>query len=772
MLRFLYVQALLFLCVFNTLQAQQIQTIPQKVSVAYQPGSSDPSNEIIKILAQGNGKSFRNTTFTVNSEQVLNIQVQPALLQFTIRNKAFTVNGDVMYRGFDIHDDLLPAAVSYTLKISGAGFNREIPLTAKIVNGKAEDNTASLRDSGKHNFSYSLVNYKLNYTAANASAVKEKARLADLYFDKTTLLDQHYALLQAIDPYDYAAFRRIMPGIDQAQKVYDDIIREDLLNKLNAANDPARLEEKLTAYNALLQAKRATAMQVFSTLHLVFYERGNDAMRDGNNPAAYDLYHASLEVNPAFAPSMLQLARIDFIRGELKEAQCKADEIIYRMLPDPATRSNTLDLLQNIKDAYVDKALSAIGYKKYPDALELLAIAKDLCQRYPEMKCNDEIRKGIAKAHTGIYNDYLQEARMSIAKNDFEGAEKKVGQAISYYTNHLEGEPTDAFVLQAALRQKEYDNLCASGRQLTDRGDYENAVKNFTEADNLQRQYNLQKAADYDKTTRLAAGKFSTSLLSEGENAVALNNIPKAKQQLQEVIDLQSRFGLSNDAALNKKADALRGKIYTRQCANAQHSIDSVTVAAKDFLKDKLFLPAMLVLESGLQVKKENADCKLASDSMEALLMRIRPAGIFLQLVENSNEAVRKENYSEALRLYNEAKQHYESNAVAAYGIKPLAERDEFFLQTGNNGMLQHLAYVDLQQGNLDHSLRLYRLVLNRGANEYLLSDQLYELGKKTGQQDYRKAPGGKAKKLAARYTQDDKRLKRFVKGYQKGYRR
>jgi hypothetical protein len=754
--------------------AQQDFSFTNQVIVNSQPSQQNNVIEILKIISSGNGKTLRNTIYTVVAEQNLNANKQSGNYTFLIRNKPLTLQGDITYRGFNITESLAPFSVSYTLKITATGFQKEFPLTAEVVNLKPKETTVNLRDTNNRVFNYAIINYKLNYTNDNLRAVQQKAGQIDNYFNKTAFLDQNFALLQLIDPYDYAGYRTLMARLDRAQKAYDDVNNAHVLSGMNAGNyDPARLNEKLIAYNGLLQNKRTDAIRVFSTLHQVFYSRGNDAMRDGNNTAAYDLYHASLEVNPAFAPSMLQLARIDFIRGDLKESQCKSDEILFRMLPDPATRSNTIDLLRNIKDSYIDMGLSSIGYKKFNQALNEFALAQDICSRYPEIRCNDEVKQGIEKAHKGIYNDYLQNARFSLAKGDLTSAEKDANEAIRYHNSKLAylGEPTEALAFQKTLRQKKYDNMIVAANQLSDRGDYQNAVMNFTEADNLREQYGLQQATDFEKSSKPAAGKYITQLLEKSENAVKLNNIPQAKSALQEVIDVQNRFYLSADKTISKKVNDLRSKIYTQECINAQYSVDSCVIAGRVLEHDRNFLQAMLVLEKGMEVKNTYSDCKLFTDSLESLLYRVRPAGTYLQLIDNSGTEIQNGNYRDAMKLYNDASTYFTQQNLGAFGLQHNSDRDDYVLKTGNNGLLNYCAQNDMYEGQLENSLRLYKLLLDRDYNADFLSDSLYELGKRTGAADYKSAPGGKARKLAARHTGDDKRLKRFAKGYVKGYR-
>jgi hypothetical protein len=60
--------------------------------------------------------------------------------------------------------------------------------------------------------------------------------------------------------------------------------------------------------------------------------------------------------------------------------------------------------------------------------------------------------------------------------------------------------------------------------------------------------------------------------------------------------------------------------------------------------------------------------------------------------------------------------------------------------------------------------------LLSKNVDDKILEGSLYELGFKFGKREALVNPGGKAKNLVKQYTSDDKNLKRFEKGFAKGY--
>lgn len=730
--------------------------------------------EILKVIANGTGKPLRNVSFNVTADQTLRNGYNAGKYTFAVINKPLVLKGDVYYRGIDITENLIPASVSFTLNISAYHFTKDFQLSTKVNSGKPEDVSSVLPDTTGKTYEFNIINYKLIYSSNDVSNLQRKAELINDYYKKTFILDQQFLTLQAIDPYDYSVFRTIFQRLDAAQKIADDISAANYENLLQLNdNDPARLTEKLNAYRGLLEAKKEEATKVFGTLHLVFHSRGNDAMRDGNNNAAYDLYHNALELNPSFAPSMLQLARIDFIRRDFKEAQCKSEEILYRMLPDPATRSNTVDLLENIQGIYIDQGKTFNIYKQYENAIEQYIMAKDICKRFPQIRCTNELYMGLETAHRGIYSNHLNDARAAVQRNDFSNAEKITTEAIQYWKSNLKliGEPNEAYDVQKLIRQRKYDNLVLFGKQLNDQRDYEKAVNKFMEADNLQQLYALSIASDYAKQSKIAAKNFASQLIIDGENAVKVNDLVIAKTKLNISNDLQSRFYLQNDSILTKRSDVLREKIYGQECINAQFSIDSATAAGRLAVKEKDYLKAYKVLLAGADIKKRNPTCKLFTDSVESLLSKIQAAGYYLDLMETVKGNISEGNYYQAINDYISAGDYFKSHNVVSFNLQHNLDRDDYVLNQNNLGLLNYISEKDMKDGNIDNSLRLYKILVSKNFDIKFIEDSLYQLGYKTGKRDHIIAPGGRVKKLAGRYTQGDKRLKRFEKGFAKGYR-
>lgn len=763
-----------FLLLSHSITAQQSPDYHQQVIIRDQPGNPPVNYEILKILSAGSGKPIRNTLFTIETDQSIRSRFNAGTFTFVVTTKPLAVSGDVYYRHVSLASDLYPSNIRYLLKVTASGFQREFPLTAKVKNNNPDQASASFPDTTGRNYSFALSGFAADFSNDDLRRIQDKTRLIDEYFQHVAHLDQHFGLLQTVDPYDYSGFRTIHARLDALWKVYEEVNAKDFQTRLTLSqSDPARLTEKLNAYNGLMQTKRSEVQQVFSTLHLVFFERGLDAMRAAHNQEANDLFHASLELNPAFAPSMLQLARLDFIRRDFEEARCKSDEVLYRMMPDPATRSNTIDLLRNIQETYLDMAKASLRYRQFDKALDEYREAKEICEAYAGIRCTDEVHTGIQNAHKGKYENILQEARGLYNRNDLNGAEQKVEDAYNYHSRYLAstGQPIEARDFEKALKQKRYDNLVRNAINSSEQGKHLNAVNQFISADSLLRLYDLTSNTAAEKAAKTSAQNYISELLQNGQNAVGTNRLNEARGLIRKAGDLQSVFGLQNDKTLSAKIQKLSEQIFGQECINAQASVDSAANAGKLLSSDRDYLKAMKVLDAGLALSNDFSACRLFTDTLENALHRIRDAGTYLELMDLSVREDKAGNYKRALELYLQAGIYFQQQQVSRFNIQHDADLYHYITVNASNGMINYVADQDMYENRLESSFKLYQFLLNRNYSQKLLDGSLYQLGMKQGQADKLSRPGAKAKTLARRYTDGDKRLKRFEKGFIKGYK-
>jgi tetratricopeptide (TPR) repeat protein len=139
----------------------------------------------------------------------------------------------------------------------------------------------------------------------------------------------------------------------------------------------------------------------------------------------------------------------------------------------------------------------------------------------------------------------------------------------------------------------------------------------------------------------------------------------------------------------------------------------------------------------------------------------------------NETFKIKEENgdYREAIDLYNKATRYFMENKVASFGIVHELDKFTYIKEKGTGGLINYAAEMYTEQDDLDKGLILYKLLLSRNYDVKLLEGSLYTIGYKYGLKEKNANPGFKAKELVKQYTSNDKKMKRFEKGFAKGYK-
>lgn len=724
---------------------------------------------LIRLFAEGYQKPPRSTQFILETDQ----SVQAMNKVAKVVSGKFKVSGDTWYRGFDLSELLYPDQLYFTVLIKSGNTSKDYPLHVKVVNGTPETVSVPYSDSSENKIIVTAVDLKAKYAAAGINAVQQKAALINDYYQTAGDVDHHAALLSTINAYDYPHFRENIQMIER-ERAFQQQVNERNFDKTLplTLTDPGRLNEKLRAFGNLVQRKKSEMDQVLLTLHLVFFDRGLQAMKDNNRPFASQLFHDALELNPRFAPALLQLARLDFLNREYYQAECKAEDILYQMTPDPQTRNAVLDLISDIYETHLELGAGYNESKRFNEAITEYEAAGVICKKYVSVRCSDELGNGIRKARLGIFTNMLNDARSQVQRNDFVKAEQLVNKAQAYhdaYNNDLPAS-NEASDLLKAIRQKKYEQILYGAKQYYNRGSYEQALTQYQLADSLVHLYNLTSTSDAAESEKLTARQLILQNLSNGETDAAGNNLQSARRNLRAVTDMQNRYGMSGDTELQTKVKSLQGKILSQQCINVQQQIDDEYRQSVMLISKKSFIEAQDHLNKASALATNNFECMLVTDSVTKTTARIRPAAEFQQLVQNSSEADRNGDYGKALTFYDQSSVYYRDAHIEEFGLQHDPSLHNFITQTASNGLVNYVAEQYMNKGQLEESLDMYKLLISRKVDAKLMEGSLYRLGVLLGKRDYQRDPAGKAKVNEKKYTMGDNNLKRLAKGYRKGY--
>jgi hypothetical protein len=772
-----YILFLFLLCLINV-QAQNTAIkefrTPQSVTISDGGPASPNATPIIKRLAEGYGKAPRSTFFQIEFDQVIRVNTREPNFVFRIESSLLRFKGDIKYKGFDVSEQLIPNELTYFLRMKRAnGSFKDISISVGISDGKPELGDYNNNDSLAVGFtSYEIVNPVFRY--GNGNALENRARLINDYYSAVVRMDAGFSLLQSIHPEQLDAFRMNQKNLLDAERILQESTAERFENKLPlTSNDPARYLEKRNAYQQSLQFKRNEMAAIWSTLHLTFYDKAMYHLKRNNLPHAEEFLNWSLEVNPAFTPALLQLAVIDYRRGNLHEAMCKADDILYNMPVEPGTRNNTFDLLRDIYSTYIEYGQTELSKKRYPKAIEYFESARNVCEKYPAVQCTNDLQSGLSFARSGIYNDILEEARDFIILNDLDRAESVTKDAIHYqqqYRNEVKDAAQSSNLLQA-IRQKKYDNSIVKAIRFTDQRMYDAALNEFDKADSLLTEFQLTPSKNAQTAVIQAARPRALELLYEGESLVKSNQLTAARDAYRRSSDIQQRYGLLKDKDIEKHTSSLKKGIFTQQCINAQNDVDAAYNQGQQLEADGDFLAADVAYERGLKIARENSECGIAVDSIESAVMGIRPAVTYLDYMQSSRENDKNGRYHAAIEAYEKASDYFASAHVGTFGLDHDPDLYRYIREKGSAGLINYAGDLFRERGNLDQSLELYKLLLERNYDVKFLEGSLYQLGLKLGQRDKSLNPGSSWKDVVSRYTGGDKKLNRLKKGFKAGFR-
>ena len=757
-------------------QLSPIKETTQKVHIVVNDDQVD-ARDITRELAIGNNKPPRNASFSIDFTQIIRTNFREPNIPVSITNDIIKLSGDINYKGFDVHDVLYPASFSCVGRLSSkSGGTRDFPMTSPVVSNKSENMSFNYADTNRIFQNLNIVNQKVKYNDAVIKYFKERIRLINDYYASAASLDNTFALLQSINMNDAENWKVIKQKIDNAESQILTVDNKHYYQSLSLQeNDPAKLKHKLTECKNFAADSRSRFNYMMANLHVLFYDRGNSFMMKNNPAKAEQYYRWSLEVNPLFAPSLLQLAIIDYQRNELRETICKADDILYNLHPDPETKERTYDLIRDVYDAHIDKANYQLQQRKdYYKAVDEFEEARRICEKYNTVRCDEALFNGIKAAKTGIYRDHLEKSRLYVQSGDLVKADKAVDNAIQYQlANSREiTDNSEALAIRKGINQKLYDNKITIAKNFTEQKQYDDALKAFDDADQLKYQYELTASADIKDRKLAAARPRISELFYEGESFVKLNDLKSASDRLKSATALQTKYDLTGDKDINKHKELLRKSIYTQECINTEEQIAGLAKEG-DAQKDKSnYLEASSNYTQAIALAKEFKDCAIDIAAIEASELEIRPAATYLTFMRDVKLKMENGDYRECLDIYSKATKYYTEKNIADFGIDHEPDQYRYIRDKGSNGLIYYAADLYREQNELDKALLLSKLLLSRNYDVKFLEGSLYTLGYKLGEREKLQNPKGKWKNFVKQYSGGDKKLRRLEKGFSKGYRK
>lgn len=739
--------------------------------------SNGEVNYIITRLAESYGRGNYNIEYQLGFNQSARITKAGNQLTLTVDFQNIVCSGDIFYKAFNVGDVLIPSNLSFQVNLLNnqnqvvSNYNFD---NVKIINGIADGGQATYKDSTNGTFKLQVVNLKLTYSKNAIQQFDDRIAAINDYNFSLSQLDINYQNLQVINLNDIDNIPNQNSTLQLIESNIAGIESKNIPQRLNLmAFDPGQFMMKFGSLKDQAFQKRMAMNQILSTLDANFYNKGLEFLVNGNGKAARNYFNRSTEVNPAFAPANYQLAKMDFVEGNLQDAENRAKDILYKMNPDPNTKQLTQELLHNVFVEYVNQATEFNRKGMYNNALNLLQRAVAICKGMSGVVCDEKVFTEMNIAKKGIYESYLTDAKMFLQKNDLDKAEKAVYDAVTYQKNNDRELPDHlaADAVMKSIKQQRYNNFVSDSKIKIAQRDFSGALNNLNSATDLQREYNLTPIAEINKLKKEAAKPVVFILVNDGLENVRSNQLQNARKIAKEAAEIQNNNGLADDKEVIKSLKSLQDKIFSQQCINAQNAFDNFVNKALQAAAKNEYINADNFYIDAERVMSDNAECALKIGTTKDDHLKLLPAATYQKLIYQTIDLQDNSNYQQAIDKYLEAGKYFINFEIQNFKLEH-KDLYNFTVSNGKNGFLAFVAEYYKEKKELDKSLDLYKELIKRNYPERRYKRPVYELGREFAKRDFAKNSKADFKKVSTAYANGMPELKYLTKGYRYQWRK
>ncbi|SIT91191.1 hypothetical protein [Pontibacter indicus] len=740
------------------------------------------SNKLIQLLAEGGtttnrtgGRPSRKPEFVVRLEQQSRIAKAGGQLQLKVQLQQIGVNGDVHYRGFDLGNVLLPEQAKMTVRLLNVQQKEvkrySLPSLSLKPDGIVALETSVPDTAGGQGYTLKVEGMELIYTQADVQELENRISLIKDYYAADATLNKMLQDVALIKHDDVDRIKQEDKRLHDMEEMLDKLQDKRFSDKLSLNQyDPQRYTSKSNQLNQLLKERRKAVNHTLATLDQQFYNRGISLMARNNLAAASTYFVKSLEVNPRFAPSHLQLARLDFMSGNVQAAAGRTRDILTQMRVDPETQQMALGLAHDIYSSFMAEGHAHNGRGDYRSAVAAYADARALCSTLGGLRCNmPALNDGESRAVYGYYRSMVDEGKRALSRGELAQADQVANEAYAFQRqyDYLLRDATEAAELQGQVKYQYYVQHIDKGRQAMKSKDFRYALEQFESALALEQGYTFQPVRELSSLLQQAAKPVLLSQLAEGYTLAMNNRLGDARAVASSAENMRSRYALERDTEVQAKYVELRDRIFTQECLNVQADYDRHYQNAQALVREKKFIAADQAYQSAIKAAGTKATCMIATFTADDGMANIADAVAYQRMLEEANRMVATGRYTDAIQRYNDAEQHYLSKSIARFGLDHISlynfVREQSKLAF-TASVVDHFTRIHQEKA----ALQLLDNLLDKGYSKGKTKKVQQQLGIQLAILDVNGGRTEPANVLAASYTQGDKKLKQLGKAYEK----
>ncbi len=477
--------------------------------------------------------------------------------------------GDVGYKSFSISDVLIPSTCSFNFQVYGS---QSTPISSQTIAeaplkpgyNKLADYTFADTSKAKK-FSIVLDNLKFNYDTTAKSRFSKRLKLIDDYFSSETLLNQYMSQLKTIDFSNTDMIIVYDIRLKDLEKASDELYKLDFPGKLHlVSHDPIHFIDRYDNFSDTLILIRNQMNGKLSSLDKIYFDKGMGELQHKETDKAQLYFKKSILFNPAYAPSHLELAKIQYRRDSLLAASDKIAYILQKLNPEPAVQKQVLLYADTVYTKMVAEGNEDVRTEKFNEAVELFEQCTKFCSGLPGYTCNEDHTRGLASAKFGIYQSYLTVSQQALDNGKLEIAEIYITAAQSYQKTNFKEIISDA---EAKLKfEKLIKAYIAKADTLSSRQKFDKALMFLGKAQNIGKNNDIALPEKFSKSITKAKNGIYKEKLKISAQELKLGDADEAEKVLNDAV----KYQCDNSETVNilSTADSILLKIKAAQYKN------------------------------------------------------------------------------------------------------------------------------------------------------------------------------------------------------------
>jgi hypothetical protein len=729
-------------------------------------------NEILDAIAKVIPKPVYQTKISFNIDENIKITRDKNLVSIYVDHQNFVLSGDVLYKGFDMTDVLVPSKYEFTAdlrRIDGtaiAGFLQPktdfTPAFSEVILQYIDSLPANA-----YNFVINLT--KFYYDDAARNRFRDKAMLIDQYFSADIDLNNMSKQLSGIDPKAFEEVEKTQITLNSIKSMLDNISNAVFWQVLHIETyDPLKLNFKLIEVRNAFSEIQDQLSQTKSALPRLYYDKALKLYNDKKIQDAKTAFEKSLGYNSSFAPSQYYLARIAFETNKTDEAKQQIHKLYAIRDIDDMTRKAAHALAGSIEWVDMNMAARLLTGGEYAEALSAVDNAETFCKSIPSYTCNDTIELIRRDCHLGIYSADIKSSGNLLVQKKFQEAENEIDEAVRYQETFSKYIPdkSEALEMKQKIKIEEYDFLMTEGKEKMTAKDFRAAFTEFSNAKSIENDYPVRKDKLLPELLKKSKLEILMLDIDDAEKAVSSNSLTSARNILRHVIDEQRIYGLIDNSTLSSRIENLKISVFNQECTNAQNEYNAKIALATTAVNAASYIIAETYYQEASQIILANPDCGIKDDQMVTGLKNVEKPAQYQRLLGQCNDMVKNGSYAIAIESYNNLTSFYNNNSITKYNInhQPL----HFYISSFESGFVSYGITWFIDAGELDQAMFLLKLLRQRNVVKSSTKVQQITLARAYAITDYKANNTLNAKLKVTEYTLGDKWYSYFTKEYLK----